>query len=128
MVMSEAQKEAQRRYYEKNRERLLRQMRERARDKADTDAIERADNPVLQNEYRVKLMEKYYKGQNNKKLRQIEGWLKDEGLSDTFKAFLRTCVVPVIEEVKPHILREIFMNFAIAKNPLRVDGGERVKD
>ena len=122
MPTTEAQKQASSRYYQKNRDRLLVVMRQRAKERAETDAIERAEDPKAVEEYREKLMEKYYRGQNKKKKEMIDLWLLDPDLTPTFKNFLRESVLPVIQDVPMSMLKNMWETCAIVKNEVEVDG------
>jgi hypothetical protein len=85
-------KESYRRYYEKNRDAILQRMRDRyVTEKAKRDG-EIANEPELVEVEREKMRAKYQKRVSNKTRRLIEGWLADSRTSDTFKAFLQTCL------------------------------------
>ena len=98
---TEAQRDAQRRYYAKIRDARMAQMRERNA-KAKADRLQwLAEHPEGWEEIRAKAVEKYYKGVVRRNRDKIDGWLADPRISETFKAFLRTNVVPVADKGLP---------------------------
>ena len=91
MVVSEAQRDAQRRYYVKNREKCLMAMRERDRERR----VQR-QNPDDIEAVRGQNRDKYYKSIETRQRAQVKVLLEDEGVCPVFKAFLQTNVVPII--------------------------------
>ena len=91
MVVSNSQKEASRRYYLKNREGRLVEMRKNERERRA--AIQSVDDKEAARGYN---RDKYYKGIENRQKAQIKELLEDVGICPAFKAFLRTNVLPII--------------------------------
>ena len=108
MPRSQSLKEAQERYYAKTREERLTKMREKTR------AEWLKMTPEQKEQKRVKRIESRCARENTEKRSRVEEWLKDEGLSDGFKTFLRESVLPVIEEVPPKFLDLCWNTLTIA--------------
>jgi hypothetical protein len=124
---TEAQKNAQKRYYAKVRETRLVQMRERARERA-TEVREMMDDPIVAEEVRLERIERYHRSVTNKKKKKVEEWLEDPGISEVFKSFLRQGVLPVIETLPKKFLDICWDYCAIVRPnppeifPAEVDG------
>jgi len=117
-MVSDAQREANRRYYAKTRETRCAEMRERARKQHANRLEYLREHPEAIEEDRAKSVEKYYKGVVNRNRRTIDGWLADPGISETFKQFLRHNVVSVLDKGLPKKFLDMCWDYcAIAVNP-----------
>jgi hypothetical protein len=96
-MSSDAQKLANRRYYEKTREARLVAMRERAKARLAERNEYLRQHPEEQEAHREKAVDKYYRGITNQNKRTVEAWLADPDICPTFKAFLRRNVLTVID-------------------------------
>ncbi len=95
---------AQNRYYERNRDKRLEQMREYARNRNTELRAQAECNPVTAQELRAMMAEKYSKWVANKTRRQIDGWLANPAYTATFKEFVRSCVEPMKDRVSRKFL------------------------
>jgi hypothetical protein len=102
MPLTEAQKSCQNRYYQKNSEKIKERMREYAKKRRETGVEAEARRDY------------YYTTQDNKKKEYIKRYLDDDGITDTFKSFLRSCVEPQLENIPLRFFRE-FDNLAIVR-------------
>lgn len=92
---SEALSKAQKAYYERNRDKRLAEMRERAKARNETEKLACENNPDLLKERRAMFLEKYYKYQMADTAKRIKAWREDPGICNTFKDFLKVNVEPV---------------------------------
>jgi hypothetical protein len=81
------------RYYEKNRDVLLERMRQRDAERRATKRELLDSNPDLLEEEREKMRQKYYRRVSTQVKKQIDEWLLDKTITDTFKTFLRDCCI-----------------------------------
>lgn len=95
-MVSDAQRLANRRYYEKHRAARLEQMRTKARERAAALRERMNEDPELLEAERARGREQYYLRIERNNRKRISEWLEDPGICDTFKAFLRTNVLPQI--------------------------------
>jgi len=85
-------KDSYRRYYETNRVAILHRMRERyVAWKIKRDA-ELEKDPSLWEAEREKATDKYHRRVAKRTKQLIDGWLADSNTSETFKAFLQSCL------------------------------------
>lgn len=115
-MVSDAQRLANKKYYEKVRATRMEEMREKARIRAAEHKEYLRTHPEAVEAEREKSREKYHKwlGQNKRKI--IKEWLSDEGLCETFKRFLRECVIPVVDDAPKKLLDMCWEHLAIAVN------------
>jgi hypothetical protein len=117
-MATDAQKLANRRYYEKNREARKEAMRIRNREREAERREYLMAHPEALIESREKAMEKYYRGVIRRNRARIDGWLDDGGLSPVFKEFLRHNVLPILDNgLPPKFLDMCWEHLAIAVNP-----------
>jgi len=115
---------AQKAYYERTREKRLEQMRERAREAAKQEKIVCESDPEKLLERRKRMMNKYYVFMMNDIEKRIKHWKEDPGISETFKAFLKTNVEPV-KMLLPRKFFRLLGKCAIAEKDL---GGNPTND
>jgi len=101
MARSDALKEAQSRYYEKVKEQKKEQMRKRAEEKAKEREQRKLKSLEEAKKVKEEDRERYYKNIESYNRRLIEEWLKDKHICPEFKAFLRECVLPVVDKCLP---------------------------
>lgn len=116
-MVSDAQRMANRKYYEKNREERLGQMRARARERAAALRERMTAEPELIEVERARGREQYYRRIENANRKRINEWLEDPGVSKTFKEFLRLNVLPRIERVPAAFLDMCWEFLAVAVIP-----------
>jgi hypothetical protein len=92
---SVALSKAQKAYYERNRDKRLEEMRERAKARNEAEKLACENNPELLKERRAMFLEKYYKYQMADTAKRIKMWREDPGICNTFKEFLKENVEPV---------------------------------
>ena len=92
---SVALSKAQKAYYERNRDKRLTEMRERAKARNEAEKLACANNPELLKERRAMFLDKYYKYQMADTAKRIKMWQEDPGICNTFKEFLKENVEPV---------------------------------
>lgn len=120
MPTSEAQKLAMKRYYEKNRDTRIAQMRDAYRVREAHHRLYLAEHPEALEEVREKGREKYHQGVERRNRVIIGGWLSDPALSPTFKEFLRHNVLPVVGNGLPKQFLDMcweHLAIATAENP-----------
>lgn len=100
-MTTEAQKDAMKRYYEKNRDKRKAEMSERAKARTEERRQFLLAHPEELKKEREKGVEKYYKTIENKQRRRIKEWLDDPKICPAFKAFLRENVMPVVDKGLP---------------------------
>ena len=81
--------DAQRRYYEKNREAIMSRMRERDAERRAERAQYLAEHPEEVELEREKMRGKYHNGLANKCRRQMEAWIANPDVKEEAKAFFR---------------------------------------
>ena len=86
---------AQKAYYERNRDKRLEEMRTRAKERNEAEKLACESNPDLLKERRAMFLEKYYKYQMADTAKRIKMWREDPGICNTFKDFLKENVEPV---------------------------------
>ena len=121
-MTTEAQRKANAKYYEKVRDARKEQMRERAKSRMEEIREHLIANPEAREAYQKQLREKKEQYIYNSKVKRmttkVKGWLEDPGLCNTFKEFLRGCVIPVIGTVPESFLDTCWEKLAIAlKSP-----------
>jgi hypothetical protein len=118
-IRSQAQKDAQRRYYEKNREKRLTQMRQKAAERAEKLKMEAKLNPDALKEAREMMMEKYHRYVENQNNKQIATWLKAD--DDILAKFVAKYVVPE----RHNVTRGTYtaLDRIISKRSVESDGG-----
>ena len=84
---------AYRRYYAKHRDELCQRMRERDAKRREELKTHLAQHPEDVAKEREKMREKYHRRINKKVKTQINLWLADKHISDSFKDFLRKNVL-----------------------------------
>jgi len=89
------------RYYEKNREKILGDMRDRDHKRRATERIRLEENPEDKKVVREENRDKYYKTIENKQRKVIKQMMDDVGICPVFKAFLETNVAPAIHKGLP---------------------------
>jgi hypothetical protein len=97
--------DAQRRYYEKNRETLCARMRERAAMRRQKEREAAATSPDAAEAWRTENRERYYSTVESRITRQINVWLTDPTICDSFKQFLRQCVWEHRGKLTPKFVR-----------------------
>jgi hypothetical protein len=95
---------AQNRYYERHRDKRLEQMRDYARNKGMELRAQAEANPVVAEELREMMTEKYRRWIANKTDSQIKKWLEEASYTDAFKEFVKVCVVPFKDRVSRKFL------------------------
>lgn len=120
---TDAQRLANRRYYQKTRATRLVAMRERAKTRAAERNEYLMTHPEELEAIREASAQRYQTAQTNKRRRIIEGWLDDPGVSPTFKAFLRTNVLTVVDRLPNKFLDMCLEHLAIAVNPAHIIPG-----
>lgn len=83
---------AQKSYYERNREVITAQMRERSRITRDEKKREALKSQEGLDAWREENREKYYRARESKITNQLKVWLDDKSISNTFKKFLKECL------------------------------------
>ena len=105
------------RYYEKNREKRLAEMRERARVRVALLREQIANDPEKAQEARDRAQDKYQRGLIAKQTRLIAEWEADNGICPIFKEFLKTNVKPVLPNGIPmKFFKMCFSHLAIVNN------------
>lgn len=123
---SDAQRLANRKYYAKTRETRLVAMRERAKARVAERNEYLVAHPEELEAVREASAQRYQMTQTNKRRRTIEGWLEDPKVSPTFKAFLRTNVLTVVDKLPNKFLDMCLEYLAIAVNPPNLNPGTTV--
>ena len=85
---------AQKAYYERNREKRLVEMRERAKERNKLEKEAAVSYPEVLVNRRKRFLERYYVTMMRDTEKQIEEWLTLPGINNTFKTFLKECVKP----------------------------------
>ena len=128
---SQSQKDAMGRYYDKNRDKLLVDMRNRDHNRRATERIRLDENP---DDKKVALQmnsDKYYKTIENKQRKLINELLADNGICPTFKAFLQSNVLPSLPNGLPMKFLELCRSHLyivranspeLNPNPITIDG------
>lgn len=124
-MTTDAQRLANRRYYAKTRETRLVAMRERAKARVAERNQYLIAHPEEAETAKEMASQRYQTAQTNKRRRTIEGWLADPAVSPTFKAFLRTNVLTVVDKVPKKFL-DMCSHLAIAVNPANLIPGTTV--
>jgi hypothetical protein len=117
-MTSEAQRQASRKYYQKNRTELTDAMRERAKKRSAERMEYLRQNPCELALVREKAMEKYYKSIATKNERQIKEWLGDASVKDSFKCFLRESVWDVRDKVPVRFMKDLEALKMLADKPV----------
>jgi len=84
--------DAQKRYYEKNRDALLVKMRERDAERRAEKSKYLTDHPEEVGLEREKMRGKYHNWTANKCKRQMEAWIADPDVREEAKAFFRLLI------------------------------------
>jgi len=84
--------DAQRRYYEKNREALMVKMREKDAQRRAARAQYLSEHPEEVDLERERMRGKYHNGLANKCRRQMEAWIADPEVKEEAKAFFRLLI------------------------------------
>lgn len=118
-MTTDAQRRANRKYYEKVRESRCSEMRERARTRLEQTREYLREHPEELEAYLKEKREKKEQYMYNAKVRRmkarIDGWMEDSGICHTFKAFLQTCVIPVMGDITEGFLDTCWEKLAIAE-------------
>jgi len=86
---------AQKAYYERNREARLEQMKERAKQRTKEEKMACINDPDMLKVRRQQMLDKYYAYMMKDTENKIKAWQEDPKISKTFKAFLKENVEPV---------------------------------
>jgi hypothetical protein len=98
--------EAQKRYYEKNREALTARMRERNAERRAELKKHLEEHPEDVELQREKMRGKYHNWTANKCKKQMEAWIADPEVQDEAKAFFRMLIADdKYKALKPKALR-----------------------
>lgn len=100
-------KDSYRRYYEANKEKIKAQMRERAKKYRDKIT---ADEKAKENE---RMKERYYDVREKSVKDTLERLLNDPAICDTFKAFVRECVLPNVGRLTPGFVKTLRTELSI---------------
>lgn len=82
-------KASYKKYYEANKEAICARMRERESQKREARRQHLAYHPEDVEAEREKNRNKYHTWKSNKILKRLNEWLKDDGVNETFKTFIR---------------------------------------
>jgi uncharacterized protein with NRDE domain len=119
-MTTDAQRRANRKYYEKVRDSRRSEMRERAKTRAEQTREYLREHPeeieAYQKQQREKKEQYIYNGKVKRRKARIDGWLEDPDICQSFKAFLNTCVIPVIGDISDSFLDTCWSKLAIAVN------------
>lgn len=117
MPTSPAQKEANRKYYEKVRDKRVAQMRDAYREREAQRRAFLVEHPEAQEEEREERRERYHQHLERKQRVIIGGWLSDPDLCDPFKGFLRTCVLPAVGKGLPKCFLDMCWEYLAIATP-----------
>ena len=84
--------QAYKRYYEKNREQILSRMKERNAERRRAVKEEAFKTPDGVEAWREENRERYYRSVESKTTKQLNVWMNDPDICDTFKKFLKECL------------------------------------